>query len=89
MSQKTVFVQAYRGKVGDLLSVIEALNAMRAQYDALGYGDAEIGLVDADCVMNENNITAVEFKSAVSSIETLGTSFMAVGHATNLYKVAR
>jgi hypothetical protein len=77
------FVSRYRLHVTSLLTELESLNAMRAQWDALDYSTT----LPPEAFEGANgDLDKAEMTAAVASIEAIN-AFVAAGHATNLYEL--
>lgn len=78
------FITLYRMHVTRLLESMDALEALRREYDALDYGNE---LDQEEHFVGENEaIEKAHLVSAVSTVETIG-GLLAQGHRTNLYRV--
>lgn len=77
------WVAQYRRTAWRLIDSFQRLGNLKSEYDALDLGNV---LQEAD--FTALGFTKTEFTTAVSSVDTLLTTFDA-GHDTNLYKVAK
>ena len=83
-SSKSNLISKYRAVSRKLLDVMAEEQALRTEYDAVGFGDI---LADEDFIGSNAGITKTQFTSMVSSFGSIRTTFT-TGHITNIAKVA-
>ena len=83
MANDSFYVTTYRQTVTNFLNVLNTLEAMRHQWDALDYGNT---LTEEDFAGANQDIDLALLTAAVASVEAIG-NFTAAGHASNLYKL--
>lgn len=83
MANDAEWITRYRQTVTSYLQVQNTLNALRAQWDALDYGNT---LTAEDFAGANQDITLADLTAAVSSVEAIDT-FVSAGHTTNLYRL--
>lgn len=81
MANDSDWISKYRVQVTSWLTALNALLALREQWDALDYSNS---LTAEDFAGGNSDIDLAKLTAAVSSIEALNATF-AQGHNTNLY----
>ena len=85
MSEKTTkWIDDYVSATQAMVTAMEHLKALKAEYDALDYGNV---LVDADFSSRPAVVTKAQFVDAVSSIGAIDTWITSNWHWTNLYRI--
>lgn len=80
MAHDNLWIQRYREMVTGYIQALDGLNALRAQWDSLDYGNT---LTEEDFAA-QPDINLPQVTAAVASIEALYGVFLQ-GHSTNLY----
>jgi hypothetical protein len=83
VAQDAAWISRYRETVTGYLNVLNQLQALRQQYDALGYSTT---LTPEDFAPPNDDIDLPTLQDAVASVEAI-VNFMATGHSTNMYKL--
>jgi hypothetical protein len=84
MAAKANFVSRYRASAVKLLEALEEVDAMKAEYDGLGYSAS---LVDGDMTGANADLTAQQFKDALGNIETFRASFFSSNFDDNVFRL--
>jgi hypothetical protein len=83
MANNQDFISKYRQATTAWLTALNTLLAYRAQWDALDYSNT---LTEEDFAGANSDIDLAAMQAAVASVEAIET-FVASGHATNLYRL--
>jgi hypothetical protein len=84
MAAKANFISRYRAAATKLLQALEEVDAMKAEYDGLGYSAT---LVDGDFTGSNTDLTAQQFKDALGNVETFRASFFSSNFDDNVFKL--
>lgn len=87
MANKTDLINQYRAATDELLSNLQTLRAVKAEYDALGFSFA-----DGDFTGANGDLTASQFTTTVGNLESIYNAIfnggtLPVGLPTNLYRL--
>ena len=84
MAAKANFVSRYRSSTVKLIEALEEVDALKAEYDGLGYSST---LVDGDMTGANADLTAQQFKDALGNIETFRASFFSSNFDDNVFRL--
>lgn len=75
MASKADHISRQRAAIQRLIEDLDALRALKREYDANGYNHPTSGLLDSDFVGENSDIGTVQFKAAVNGAEEFNTAF--------------
>ncbi len=78
------FISRYRASALKIIEALEELDALKAEYDALGYSSS---IVDGDFTGANADLTATPFKDALANLETFRASFFSSNFDDNVFKL--
>ncbi len=84
MALKSNLISMYRQTIIQFLANVNELNALKAQWDALGY---TASLTDADFQGANNDLVAQDLKNAATAMGAINTTINTGSNAAYLYKL--